>query len=166
MNPTTVWNDLTGVSDRWLRTILYQVVAGRLSIFVVYLVLFLSTPQMTNEGFSGIVRSLDSVMVITALIAAPIVESLILLVIVGLVGGKFGAPRWFTVLLAGALFLPMHGLVLMSLVIVPFFVLMALVQYNWMKRSKTWAGFCIVVVVHAVQNLFGVTYAAIFGIPT
>lgn len=166
MNPTTFWNDLTGVSGRWPRTIVYQVVVGRLSIFLVYLVLFLATPQMTNEGFSGIVRSLDSVMIATALIAAPLVESLILLVIVGLVGGKFGAPRWLTVLLASALFLPMHGLVLMSLVIAPFFVLMALVQYNWMKRSKTWIGFWMVVAIHALQNLFGVTYAALFGIPT
>ena len=157
--------DLTGASDRWIRTLLYQVVIGRLSIFVVYALLLLVTPEMTQEGFSGVVRSLDTVMVIAALVFAPLVESLILLMIVGLVGGKFGAPRWFTVLFAGAAFLPMHGLVLMSLVIVPFFILMALVQFNWMKRSRTWAGYGIVVLIHALQNLFGLTYAAAFGIP-
>ena len=116
----TALADLTGASDRWGRTLLYQVVAGRLSILVVYLLLMLATPNTTTEGFSGVVQSLDATTYISALIAAPLVESLILLAIVGLVGGKFEAPRWLTVLMAGGVFLPMHGLVLMSLVIVPF----------------------------------------------
>jgi len=158
------WRDLTGASTRWGRTILYAVVASRLSIAAAAIVIYGLAGAGADAGFSGMIRSVDFGIVFVFVVVAPVLESLILLLLVWLFSKKLRWPLPVTVLLTALLFVPQHGLSLASLVIAPFFALMAAVQHHWLMRGRGWAGYWLIVVIHAVSNGIAVGTAVAMGV--
>lgn len=151
---------MTGQSDRWGRTILYGVVFARLSfvpvLIAVALVFILSTgetdPSKSLQGTSALISEVDAVSVLSGVIIAPLFESLILAFLVWLMSNKLGWRPRITALVCALAFVPLHGLAIGSLVVAPFFGLMALVQCNWMRRGDGMGGYWIVVTMHALSN--------------
>lgn len=164
MEKTTRWgrfkSDLTGQSDRWGRTILYGPVFARLSfapiLIAVGLVFMLSTgetdPSNSLSGTSALISEIDAFAIVSGVFLAPVFESLILAFLVWLMSSKLGWRPGITALVCALIFVPLHGLALGSLIVAPFFWLMALVQCNWMRRGDGMAGYWIVVTMHALSN--------------
>ncbi len=162
---TTRWRrfqaDLTGASDRWGRTIVYGLLFARLSLapaLLVVALLFLWTTDdaLSNDalaGFSGRLDNIDGARIFSAVVFAPLTESLLVVFLVWLMGKKFGWSGWLVALLSAVIFVPLHGLAIGSLMIAPFFGLMALVQFNWMQRGDALGGYWVVVSMHAVVNI-------------
>ncbi|WP_396594084.1 hypothetical protein [Brevundimonas sp. R86498] len=162
---TGFWADLVGASDRWGRTILFATVLGRLAILPVVALIYILVPGTTGEGYSGELTDLGPAELVAALLVAPLVESLIIVFLVWLVGIRLGAPVWLTALLTAAVFVPMHGLVLVSLIIAPLFALMAAIQMNWRRKGREWTGFWIITAIHFLGNLSAVALTAIMPAP-
>jgi hypothetical protein len=158
------WLDLTGASPRWLRTILYAAVAGRLSITAGGMIVYGLAGAGADAGFSGVVRSVDPGTILGMLLLAPLLESLIVLLLVWLFSGKLGWPIGVTVALTALLFMPQHGLSYASLAIGPFFALMAAIQHHWFMRGQGWAGYWLISAVHAVVNGAAVAAAVLIGV--
>ncbi len=95
----------------------------------------------------------------SALVFAPVAESLIVVLLVWLTGGLLRAPVWLTALLVGAAFVPMHGWVLVSVTVFPMFALMAAIQANWRLKGQAWMGYWIITTVHALGNLSAAGFA-------
>lgn len=159
----TFWDDLTGRSDRWGRTLVYAVVLGRLSLMGLGALLLAIYGQAAIGDFSGLVRSIEPGMILLIVGVAPPLESLIVLLIVWLVGGLLRAPAAVVAFACGAAFVPLHGLTPLSLMVLPFFALMGLIQLNWMRRRRAWRGFLLVTAVHAVANAVAVAAALGLG---
>ena len=153
------WTDLIGAGDRWGRTILFATVVGRLSILPIAAVIYWLAPDTTEAGHTGAFGDLGFVDLFSALVVAPLVESLIIVFLVWLFGVCLRAPVWLTALLTGAAFVPMHGLVLVSLTVFPMFALMAAIQLNWRRKGREWTGFWIITVIHALGNLSAAGFA-------
>lgn len=165
------WADLTGVSDRWGRTILYSILFARLSFLpagiLVVLLYGLNTGDWTGsgsvEGFSGLIDEIDGFRIFTAIVFAPLTETPVLALLVWAVGFRLRAPRWLTVTITALAFVPLHGLVIGSLLVAPFFALMATVWYNWKRRGDGLGGFWVVVSMHAASNGLALLTTAALG---
>lgn len=151
--------DLTGASDRWGRTILFAAVAGRLALLPVAAAIYVLAPDTTEEGHTGTFGGLGFVDLFAALVLAPLLESLIIVFLVWLIGGRLRAPVWLTALLVGAAFVPMHGMVLVSVTVFPVFALMAAIQLNWRRKGREWAGYWIITAIHTLGNLSAAGFA-------
>ena len=164
------WADLTGASDRWGRTILYGLLLSRVSLAPLLILVVLlhgaATGDWTGPGsienFSGRIDQVDAGRILSAVIAAPLLETLLLVLLVGGIGFRLKAGRWATATFTGLAFIPLHGLGFGSLVVFPFFVLMAVVWYNWKQRGDGLGGFWIVVSLHAVANGSALFTSALF----
>ena len=169
MAKTTRWRrfkaDLTGESDRWGRTILYGVVLARLSLATVSLAISLVYVLSTGETdfaviFSGTtISEVNAIQIFSGVFLAPLLESLFLAFLVWLISSKLRWRPWIMALVCALIFVPLHGLAIGSLIVVPFFWLMALVQYNWMRRGDGLGGYWIVVTMHAISN--GVAFLSV-----
>lgn len=150
----TVWRDLTGQSDRWVRTLLLAVIIGRLSLMAVGVVVLLAFGEGATDGFSGLTESLDLEWVFAGLLFSPIVESLGIRLVVWLLGSRagWGWPVWATALSCALLAIPLHGLSPVSVAVAPFFALMAMIQHHWMDKGRGWSGFWLIVAIHVVAN--------------
>jgi len=160
---TGVWHDLTGRSDRWLRTLVWAVIVGRLSLIVLGVTILLvasigSSATAIMEEFSGLTDVLDAEWVFVALVFAPLTESLGIVFLVWLLGCRsgWGWPVWATALTCAVASVPLHGLGPLSLAVAPFFALMAVIQHNWMLRGRLWSGFWLIVAIHFAANGLGV----------
>jgi len=175
MAKTTRWRrfkaDLTGQSDRWGRTILYGVVFARLSVapilIAVALVFMLSTgetdPSSSLSGTSALISEVDAVAIVLGVFIMPVFESLVLAFLVWLMSSKLAWRPGITALVCALIFVPLHGLAMGSLIVAPFFWLMALVQCNWMRRGDGMGGYWIVVTMHALFNGSSYLTTAMFG---
>ena len=175
MAKTTRWRrfkaDLTGQSDRWGRTILYGVVFARLSIapilIAVALVFMLSTgetdPSSSLSGTSALISEVDAVAIVRGVFIWPVFESMVLAFLVWLMSSKLAWRPGITALVCALIFVPLHGLAMGSLIVAPFFWLMALVQCNWMRRGDGMGGYWIVVTMHALSNGSSYLATAMFG---
>lgn len=159
------WRDLTGQSERWLRTIVLSVLVGRLSLLAIGSVVVAVAGIEVVEQYSGRIESLKPGVILSALLVAPIIESLAIRLAVWVFGSRFGWkwPVWATALACAALAVPLHGLGPMSLVAAPFFGLMAAIQHHWMVRGRGWAGFWLITAAHAAGNTVGVLTTALMG---
>jgi len=160
---TGFWDDLTGRSDRWIRTLVWAVIVGRLSLIILGVIILLvasigSTETAAMEAYSGLTDVLDAEWVFVALVFAPLTESLSIIFLVWLLGGQGGWrwPVWATALICAIASVPFHGLGPLSLAVAPFFALMAVIQHNWMLRGRIWAGFWLIVAIHFAANALGV----------
>jgi len=158
------WRDLIGASPRWGRTILYAVVIGRLSIMAVAMVVYGLAGAEADAGFSGVIRSVDPGMIFAIVVVAPILESLIVLLLVWLFSRKLAWPLPVTVVLTALLFIPQHGFSFAALIIAPFFGLMAAIQHHWLMRGRGWAGYWLIVVVHALANAIAMGAVLAIGV--
>lgn len=161
--PTGFWNDLTGRSDRWVRTLVWAVVVGRLSFIILGVAILLvaatgSAETAAMEKFSGLTDVLDAEWVFVALVFAPLTESIGILFLVWLLGHRsgWGWPVWATALTCAVASVPLHGLGPLSLAVAPFFALMAVIQHHWMLRGQLWPGFWLIVAIHFAANGLGV----------
>ena len=161
--PRGFWADLTGASDRWGRTIVYAVAVGRLSMLVLGMAVLLAVGEGGVEGFTGVIESVDAATIFASVVGAPLLESLIVLVLVWVIGFKLKASRAVTAVITGLAFIPQHGLSLVSVSVAPFFALEALILMNWMRRGAGGTGFWLVFVIHAVANGLSVLSVAAFG---
>lgn len=163
------WADATGASPRWGRTIIYGVVVARLSLVPMLILVGLidwaahgdAPGPGSLEGFSGAIGQIDAVLILSALIFAPVLESLLVAFLTWLVGFRLKLPLWPTATLVGLAFVPLHGLVPASLVIAPFFILMAAVWYNWQQRNDGLGGYGVVMTMHAASNGLALVTTAI-----
>jgi len=174
MAKTTRWRrfkaDLTGESDRWGRTILYGVVFARLAfapvILAIALVYVLSTgetdPSKSFSGTSALISEVDAFAIVSGVFLAPLLESLILAFLVWLMSSKLRWRPWVTALVCALIFVPPHGLAIGSVIVAPFFWLMALVQCNWMRRGDGMGGYWVVVTMHALSNASSLLTTAMF----
>lgn len=158
---TGFWHDLTGRSDRWLRTLVWAVIVGRLSLILLGVTILLAAgPAGTAamEEFSGLTDVLDAEWVFVALVFAPLTESLGIMFIVWLLARRSGWnwPVWATALTCALVSVPFHGLGPLSLAVAPFFALMAMIQHHWMLRGQLWPGFWLIVSIHFAANGLGV----------
>jgi len=164
-------SDLTGESDRWGRTILYAVVLDRLALFAMLLVYVLSIAETDLSSietelsgiFSGtsmLISEVNASTIVLVGFAGPIFESLILAFLVWLMSRKLSWRPWITALVCALISVPLHGLAIGSLMVAPFFWLMALVQCNWMRRGDGLGGFWIVVTMHAIANGYSLLMTA------
>lgn len=153
----TFWRDLTGQSDRWGRTLVLAVVVGRLSLVVLGVSILMVAGEGADDHFSGMTDALTGEWMLIGLVFAPLTESLAIRFVVWILGSRtgWGWPVWATGLACGALAVPLHGLSLVSLAVVPFFVLMAAIQHHWMNRGRGWPGFWLIVAIHLVANALG-----------
>jgi hypothetical protein len=166
------WRDLTGQSERWLRTLVLAVVIGRLSL-VAFAGAILLAVSVTADGdvdgtmnqYSGLIDALTLEWVFVALLFAPLTESLGIRLVVWLAGSPRGWkwPVWATALACAALAIPIHGLGPLSLAVAPFFALMAAIQHHWMVRGRGWAGFWLITAIHAAANGLAVLGVALLG---
>lgn len=150
----SLWRDLTGQSDRWLRTLVLAVVIGRLSLVAAGVLILMAVGAGAMDRFSGLTDVLTAEWVFIALVFAPLTESLALRLVVWLLGRRPrpGWPVWPTALTCGLLAIPLHGLGPLSLAVAPFFALMAAIQHHWMARGRGWAGFALITAIHVAAN--------------
>lgn len=156
------WRDLIGASPRWGRTILYAVVTGRLSIMALAIAVYAIVGEGADAGFSGVIRSVDPGMIFAIVVGAPVLESLVVLLLVWLFSRKLKWPLPVTVALTALLFIPQHGISVAALVVAPFFGLMAAIQHHWLMRGRAWAGFWLIVVIHGLAN--GIAMGAVIAL--
>ena len=150
-----VWRDLTGRSHRWGLTIVYGVIFARLSIIPVVVLLALTTDVAKNDplqGFSGVIEDIDAARIVSALIFAPLLETALVAFIVWLVAVRLRWSGWISVAVVVVLSVPAHGLVVASVLVAPFFALMATIQLNWTRRGDGLGGYWVVVTLHALAN--------------
>ena len=170
--PHSFWRDLTGRSDRWVRTLVLAVVIGRLSLVAVgvgiLMVVSLAShqdPDGVMDQYSGLTDVLTVEWVFAALVFAPLIESLAIRLVVWMLGSQVGWkwPVWATALACAALAVPLHGLGPLSLAVAPFFALMAAIQHHWMDRGRGWAGFWLITAIHFAANAFALLTMALLG---
>lgn len=166
------WRDLTGQSDRWVRTLLLSVAIGRVSLLAVGVVILLAVIALdsgevdgTMDQYSGLIEALTLETVFVALVFAPLTESLAIRLMVWLAGSRVGWkwPVWATALACALLAIPLHGLGPLSLAVAPFFALMAAIQHHWMNRGRGWAGFWLITAIHFAANGVAVLTVALLG---
>jgi len=155
------WRDLTGQSERWVRTLVLAVVVGRLSLVVLGFAIVLAAGPGATDQYSGLIDVLTGEWVFVALVFAPLTESLAIRLVVWLLGRKW--PVWATALACAALAVPFHGLSPVSLAVAPFFALMAIIQHHWMERGRGWAGFWLITAIHAAANGIALLGMALLG---
>jgi len=160
----TLWNDLTGRSPRWVRTFFLGLVFGKLSMTLVAMAVQ-SLGAEDQERFSGAPGALSLEFIFAALVFAPLLESLAVLGVVWLLArqGRRRWPVWSTALVCAALAIPLHGLSAYSVLVAPFFALMAAIQHNWMDRGQGKVGFWLNVSIHFAANSLGVLATAVLG---
>jgi hypothetical protein len=155
---------LFGHSDNWLLTAVLAGVAGKVAGVALILLLDELAWQLFDvelmANFSGSRYSLNIFIVFLAVMLAPILESAIVLFIVWLLSKKVKASSVTTAVMCGAIFVPLHGISVMSLWVFPMFALHALIQLNWMGRGKTLGGYSVIVVAHAITNAIAVAFKA------
>ncbi len=170
--PHGFWRDLTGQSDRWVRTLVLAVVIGRLSLVAFGVVILLAIlvfargdADAAMDQYSGLTDVLTAEWVFAALVFAPLVESLAIRLVVWLLGGgdRRKWPVWATSLACALLAIPLHGLGPLSLAVAPFFALMAAIQHHWMKRGRGWAGFWLITAIHFAANAVALLTMALLG---
>jgi len=172
-NPlAAVWRDLTGQSDRWVRTLVLAVVIGRLSLVALGVVILLAVGAAGHsdvdgvmDQYSGVIDALTAEWMFIALVFAPLTESLAIRLVVWLLGagGRRRWPVWGTSLACALLAIPFHGLGPLSLAVAPFFALMAAIQHHWMDRGRGWAGFWLITAIHVAANGAAVLGVALLG---
>lgn len=158
------WDDLTGRSPRWMRTFFLGLVLGKLSSVLVGLAIR-SLGFQGEEQFSGAPSALSGELIFSALVFAPLFESLAVLGVFWLLARKSRRrwPVWSTALACAVLSIPLHGLSAYSVLVAPFFALMAAIQHNWMDRGEATVGFWLIVSIHFVANGLSVLATAMLG---
>lgn len=166
------WRDLTGQSDRWVRTLVLAVVIGRLSLVAAGVAILLAISAAADgdidgamDQYSGLTDVLNAEWIFAALVFAPLVESLAIRLVVWLLGGgdRRRWPVWATSLACALLAIPLHGLGPLSLAVAPFFALMAAIQHHWMNRGRGWAGFWLITAIHVAANALALLAMAFLG---
>lgn len=155
---------LFGHSDNWLLTAVLAGVVGKAALFAVGFLLDELAWQLFDAdsmaGFSGWGYSLNIFTVFRVVILAPILESAIVLFTVWLLSKKMKASSVTTAVMCGAIFVPLHGISVMSLSVFPVFALHALIQLNWMGRGETLGGYSAIVAAHAITNAIAIAFKA------
>ncbi len=158
------WRDLTGQSERWVRTLMLAVVVGRLSLVVIGFLILMAVGPGATDQYSGMIDAVTAEWVFAALVFAPLVESLAIRLVVWVLGRRIG--RWpvrATAAACALLAVPFHGLGPLSLAVAPFFALMATIQHHWMERGRGWAGFWLITAIHAAANGIALLGATLLG---
>ena len=165
----SLWRDLTGQSDSWVRTLLLSVVIGRLSLmaagFVILMLISTASHQGALDQFSGVTDVLTAEWIFVGLVFAPLSESLAIRLVVWALGRRPrpGWPVWATAVSCALLAIPLHGLGPLSLAVAPFFALMAAIQHHWMNRGRGWAGFWLITAIHVAANAIALLAMALLG---
>lgn len=154
-----VWRDLTGQSERWVRTLVLAVVIGRLSLVVLGFLILLAVGAGATDQYSGMIDAVTAEWVLVGLVFAPLVESLAIRLVVWVLGRR--RPVRITAAACALLSVPFHGLGPLSLAVAPFFALMAMIQHHWMERGRGWAGFWLITAIHAAANGIALLGAAL-----
>ena len=154
-----LWRDLTGQSERWLRTLVLAVVVGRLSLVTLGILILLAFGAGATDQYSGMIDAVTAEWVLVGLVFAPLVESLAIRLVVWVLGLRW--PVRVTAAACALLSVPFHGLGPLSLAVAPFFALMATIQHHWMERGRGWAGFWLITAIHAAANGIALLGAAL-----
>jgi preprotein translocase subunit SecG len=150
---------LIGRSDEWPLTIILSAVAGKLTAFVLMVLIVLLFGPEAQEGFSG---SGGAIRIFGALVLAPLLESLIVWLSVWLLGYCLRFEWHITAVLAGLIHVPLHGWSMGSWSVFPTFALQALILDRWIGKGRAGSGYWIVVGSHALQNLIAVSFRVIW----
>lgn len=144
--------DLTGASPRWGRTLILTTLVGKLSLVAAGFLIQALAGENSAQGFSGVMHDLSLASIVAAVVAAPLFESLCVMLLVWLFAGVMDRPALQTGLLVGLAAVPFHGLSWASLSVLPLFGLFGLIQFHWRARGRAWAGFWINVIAHGLVN--------------
>lgn len=159
---------MVGRTDQWPLTIVLPVLLTKLLLIPVAMLFSLAASDVevsaAFEDYSGTIRNIDAALVIVSLVVAPLLETLISAVLVWLLGFKLHMPASLTACAVALIFVPLHGLTPASLIVLPAFLIWALIQYNWMARGDGETGFKIVVASHALANLTALGASSLMGI--
>lgn len=147
-----LWDDLTGASTRWLRTILLAALVAKLAMTLVGVLVERLAGPSSGDGFSGVIDNVSPVLVFVTLVAAPLFESLGVVALVWFFSGRLKCAAMPTALAVGLLAVPLHGLTLGSVSVLPMFTLFGAVQHHWRARGEAWSGFWIITAVHFLAN--------------
>ena len=151
---------VSGQSDDWLLTAIVVGVAGKIATFTTSLILYSFAWQLfrvdASLGFSGTGHFLSAYLLFKALIIAPIIESAFVLAVIWLLREKLKVSSIATVVLSGAIHVPLHGLSVASLSVFPLFALHTIIQMHWMKRGKALGGYRVVTAAHAITNAIAI----------
>ena len=145
-------DDLTGASPRWRRTLVLATLVGKMSLVATGFLIQAIAGENAAQGFSGVIHDLSLATILTAIVAAPLFESLCVMALVWLFAGVLNRPALQTSILVGLAAIPFHGLSAASVSVLPLFVLFGLIQFHWRARGRAWSGFWINVVVHGLVN--------------
>jgi hypothetical protein len=160
------WIAMTsGDSDDWLVTGILAGNAGKVATVVVGLPIVLLAGWAgvdPFEGFSGRLPALNWTVVAAALVAAPILESLLVWLSVWLLQGRLRRGLAATSLISGSVMAALHGASLVSVTVFPAFALQALILARWRLRGSPAKGYWSIVIAHLVMNGSTVWLAAIF----
>jgi len=157
-----LWRDLTGQSERWVRTLVLAVVVGRLSLVVLGFLILLAFGAGATDQYSGMIDAVTAEWVFVGLVFAPLIESLAIRLVVWMLGRRWSVR--VTAAACAVLSIPFHGIGPLSLAVAPFFALMAMIQHHWMERGRGWAGFWLITAIHAAANGIALLGAALLGV--
>jgi hypothetical protein len=162
--PPGAWADLTGASPRWVRTVVYAALVGRLAALPLGLIVGAVWGEAGFAGFSGLIEAVDLRLILLAVVFAPLVEQLLVLVAVGILHWGLRFPPWPAALISAAGCCALHGLVPASILVFPLFALLGIVQINRARRGSLLAGFGLGVLIHALANGVAVLSALALGL--
>lgn len=145
------WRALTGKSDDIVLTFVLVVVVSKIAFSAIW---FLLMPVASGSagGFSGRQSGDLGRDVFVLVLFCPIFETSIVWFSLWLLGSILHVRRRTTVALAGLIHVPLHGLVVVSFSVLPFFLLNALILQNYRDRGRGGAGYALLIAIHAFFN--------------
>jgi hypothetical protein len=158
------WADLTGTSARWVRTVVYAALFGRMAALPLGLIVGAIWGEAGFAGFSGLIEAVDLRLILLAVVVAPLVEQVLVLAAVGILHWGLRLPPWPAALIAAAGCCALHGLVPASVLVFPLFAVLGIVQINRGRRGSLRAGFGLGVLIHALANGVAVLSAFALGL--
>jgi len=142
---------LAGRSNEVLLSLICVAVAGKAALMLSGLAILSVVGESGFQGFSGEPGALVPLEAFAAVFVAPLLETLLLMLFVW--GGiRCRLSYGPAVSIAAALFVPLHGIAVASLMVFPMFSIFASVLYSWMLRGEARTGFWIVTGAHALGN--------------
>lgn len=145
------WRALTGKSDDVILTFVLVVIVSKFAFSAIWL--FLVPFASGSAGrFSGRQSGDLGRDVFVLVFFCPIFETSIVWFSLWLLGSILRVRRRMTVALAGLIHVPLHGLVLVSFSVLPFFLLNALILQNYRDRGRSGAGYTLLIAIHAFFN--------------
>jgi hypothetical protein len=159
------WSDLTGASPRWGRTLIYAAVIGRLGFLPIVLLVAVLWGEGGFDGFSGQLQGGDDLVLeaLIALVVAPLLEQMLVLLGIVVAHWAMRLPPWPSAGLVAVLLSALHGLTPGSAMVFPLFLLLAVIQINWMRRGSMLGGFVLGTAIHGLVNAVAVMAVWIFG---